>query len=147
MEITVEDEVRIAAPPDAVWALTQDWRRQPEWNPFVKAVEVESDDPLVVRLTQERGVQATGRATVFDRPHRAQVVLSELRGGGPVHGGESTWEYEDAGDGTTVLRQRTTLEVGGLAGRAAAPIIRRGVEDATTRALARARQLLEAPAG
>ncbi len=139
----MEDEIRIGAPVEAVWALTQDWAHRPEWDPFVRGAVVESEDPLVVRLTLERGVRAVGRAAEFERPHRARLVLSELQGGGPVKTGEGAWDYEDGGDGTTVLRQRLTLEVGGLMGRAAAPMIKSGLEEATRAGLARARERWE----
>jgi uncharacterized protein YndB with AHSA1/START domain len=145
VKITVEDEIRIAAPVDAVWALTQDWPRRHEWDPFVRDAVVESEDPLVLRLTLERGVRAIGRATEYERPHRVRMVLSDLQGGGPVKAGEGAWDYEDGGDGTTLLRQRLTLELGGLMGRAAAPMVKSGLEQATRTGLARTRERLESP--
>jgi hypothetical protein len=143
VKITVEDEIRIAAPVDAVWDLTQDWPRRHEWDPFVRDAVVESADPLVLRLTLERGVRATGRATEYERPRLARLALSDLQGGGPVKSGEGTWEYEDNGDGTTLLRQRLTLELGGMMGRAAAPMVKSGLEQASRTALARVRERLE----
>ena len=81
----------------------------------------------------------------YERPRVARLALSDVQGGGPVRSGEGTWEYEEDGEGTTLLRQRLTLELGGMMGRAAAPMVKSGLEQASRTALARVRERLETP--
>lgn len=63
---TIDTEIVIEAPPEAVWARLADFGGWPQWNPFVRHIEgpLEEGGRLVVRIAPPGGKGMTFRPTV-----------------------------------------------------------------------------------
>lgn len=142
MNVTVKDEVFIAAPPEAVWDYTQDWTHRTEWDDSVLEAKVQADDPRVVRVRATGGVTSTVRYKLYDRPHRTSLGMDELSSRW-ITGGGGSWEYV-AYDGGTEFRQTNTIAIrGGLLGWLLGPVVRWQLRRVTRRMLEKAKAILE----
>jgi uncharacterized membrane protein len=124
--VRVENEIHIEAPPDVVWAVTEDVERWPEWTPTIDSVRRVDSGPFEV-----------GSSARLRQPGMPEAVwiVTEL-----VRGERFTWETHRRG-----LRMRAThelsaveggtrcllrLELAGPLGWLLAPIARRSVRRA-----------------
>jgi hypothetical protein len=98
-------EIKIAAPPAAVWAILTEFAAYPDWNPFVREIAADGDLSEGARLRVQIG--PPGR-----RPMRLKPVVRHLDPGhelrwlgrlGPrgVFDGEHTFRLEATADGGT----------------------------------------------
>jgi carbon monoxide dehydrogenase subunit G len=132
--VTVEEEVYIARPPEAVFALVRDLERAPEWQESLESVDI-------VRGTEVRrfaGRRQEARFLVLeDDPPRRFAIRSE---GGPA-AGRASFDLQPDGDGTRAV---FTLDVSFRgAARFASAVIRPRVEREARRNLERLKELAE----
>ena len=142
-KITIRHAIVIAASPDVVWDLTQDYGRRSEWDPGVEDAVVLSTDPRRVRVR----LKDTGSATIVyrleRRPSRTSLAFEDVRSHW-ISGGGGSWDYEAIAGGTRwtqtdslILRNRVVAAVlGGL--------IERRLRQGTIAAMERAKVLIEA---
>ena len=141
MNVTVQESVVIAAPPERVWDYTQDWTRRPEWDSSVIAAEVIAQDPREVRV-QWRGFANTIRYKLYDRPRRTSLAMTD-GSSWLVLGGGGSWEYAPR-DGGTEFRQTNTIAIrGGLVGLLLGWLVRWQLAKGTRAALAKAKSIIE----
>jgi hypothetical protein len=120
MSLQLTDVIRIEAAVDAVWAVTVDVERWPEWTPTVTAVARIDDGPLrpgsVARLTQPMQRPALWEVTALE-PGRRFAWQSRRPGLRFV----ATHELEPDGSGTeNTLR----VEAGGIMAGLLWPLLR-----------------------
>jgi hypothetical protein len=105
------EEIDVAAPPDAVWAVLTDFAAYGEWNPFVVAIEGEPrvGERLRVRLQPPGARALTIRPRLLEvTPDRALRWLGHLGVRG-LFDGEHSFELVPNGAGTHfVHRERFT---------------------------------------
>jgi uncharacterized membrane protein len=121
--MTVEDPIYIEAPPDVVWAVTEDVERWPEWTPTVTSVVRVDDGPFglgsAARIKQPRQPESEWTVTEFVPGER--FVWGTQRPGLRMR---ASHEVEADGAGTAnVLR----VEVTGVAAVLLWPVLRRAV--------------------
>jgi hypothetical protein len=144
--LTVTASVLVHRPVEAVWDFTQDFSRRAEWDASVLQATVLEREPLPrVRIRGAGGLRCVLRYRSFDRPRRTSVSLEEVSS--PlIQAGGGSWSYEAREDGTLWTQTNSLTLRPGWWRRLLAPLVRRGLEVATRRAMHRAQALLEAPA-
>ena len=107
-QITVTESLFVAASPERVWDLTQDYRRRSQWDANVLSAEVlPGAGPPRVRLRLRGGVACVFQYKVFERPLRTSLAMTDVVS--PVlAGGGGAWTYA-AQDGGTLWTQTNTL--------------------------------------
>jgi uncharacterized membrane protein len=70
--MTLEDTIHIAAPPDVVWAVTEEIERWPEWTPTVTAARRLDDGPF--------GIGSRARIKQPAQPETDWTVTEYVRG-------------------------------------------------------------------
>ena len=121
--MTVTHTIHIEAPPDVVWAVTEDVERWPEWTPTVTAVRRLDDGPFglgsVARIKQPAQPEADWTVTDYARDERftwetrrpglrmAASHLLQREGGGTLN----TLSLEASGGWVVVLRPVLCLAV------------------------------------
>ena len=118
---SVRREVRIAAPPDEVWAWIGDPARLPEWFPGIVSAEV--DEVAGTRtITTGAGIPMVERLVTNDRLQRRFQYRID---GGLFREHLSTIDVLDDGDGTSLVVYGVDAEpavmslvIGGAAGNA-----------------------------
>ena len=101
-----EHEARVAAPPDVVFALTQDYARRLTWDPFLARAELldGAATPAVgVRAwcVSKGGVGMETQYVTFTPPRLTAVKMT--KGPWPVESFGGAWEFLPDGAGTRVL--------------------------------------------
>jgi hypothetical protein len=109
MNITVKDEIFIAAPQEEVWTYTQDWRRRKEWDATVVEAEVIEERPPLVRVRAPLGVRYLARYKLYDPPRKTSVALEESTWG-VFSGGGGSWDYTPT-EGGTIFAQTNTIQI------------------------------------
>jgi hypothetical protein len=147
MAVDVVSEIEIARPRGDVAAYACDPDTATEWYVNIKAVEWRSPRPLAVGSRLAFVAAFLGRRLEYTYEVRELVpgdrfVMSTAQGPFPM---ETTYAFEDAGDGTRMtLRNRG--EPAGFA-KVTAPVMAAAMRRANAKDLRRIKQILEARSG
>jgi hypothetical protein len=104
---SIETEITIRGTPEQVWSVLTDFRKYPDWNPFIREAsgEVKTGARLEVRIHPPGGRPMTFRPTVREAsPGRELRWLGHLGLPG-LFDGEHVFQLEPAGAGQTRFRQ------------------------------------------
>ena len=143
MAVDVASQIVVDRPRDAVAAFAGDPDNAPRWYENIERVEWEMPPPLAVGSRLAFVARFLGRRLAYTYEIRELVpgerlVMSTSEGPFPM---ETTYTWEDAGDGTRMtLRNRG--EPSGFAS-VAAPLMARAMRRANAADLARLKALLE----
>jgi uncharacterized membrane protein len=142
--VDVRTEVEIARPRAQVAAYAADPDNATAWYQNIKSVEWRSPRPLTVGSRLAFVATFLGRRLAYTYEVREHVpgerfVMSTTEGPFPM---ETTYLWEDAGDGATRMTLRNRGEPAGF-GRVAAPVMARAMRHANAKDLARLKAILE----
>jgi uncharacterized protein YndB with AHSA1/START domain len=145
MAVDVQCELEIARPRAQVAAFACDPDHTTEWYANIKAVQWRSPPPLAVGSRLAFVARFLGRRLeytyeVADYVPGERFVMRTAQGPFPM---ETTYAFEDAGDGATRMTMRNRGEPAGFA-KVGAPMMSAAMRRAMTKDLARLRALLEA---
>jgi uncharacterized membrane protein len=144
VKVDVEVETVIARPREVVAAYAGDPGNAPDWYANIRSVAWQTDPPLRIGSRMDFVAQLLGRRIAYtyevtELEPGERLVMRTADGPFPM---ETTYTWSDALGGT-----RMTLgnrgEPRGFA-RVTAPVMERAVRRATTKDLARLKQILEA---
>lgn len=143
IKVTIKETVHIAARPEDVWDLTQDYSRRAEWDDLVLGAEVLQEEPIrLVRVHGKDGLSFTAKYTLFRRLQMTSLAMIDVESSW-ASGGGGSWLYE-AHDGGTLWTQTNTLSIKNLfLYRLLRPLFERQLHSGTQRAMHKAKQLLE----
>lgn len=117
--VGIHDEIFISAPPERVWALTEDVEGWPQLTPTMTSVTRTGSGPFGVgstaRVAQPRLPAATWTVTELDPPHR--FVWETRRNGVVITGGHEIVPVEGG------CRNRLTVDLTGTGARALARLM------------------------
>jgi hypothetical protein len=147
MAVDVQTEIVIARPRDEVAAYACDPDNATAWYENIKAVEWETPPPLAVGTRLAFVANFLGRRIAYTYEVRELVpgerfVMSTAQGPFPM---ETTYAWQDAGDGSTRMTLRNRGEPAGFA-RATAPLMAPAMRRANRKDLRRLKEVLERPA-
>jgi uncharacterized protein YndB with AHSA1/START domain len=145
LSVDVRTEIEIARPREEVAAYAADPDNATAWYVNIRAVEWKSPKPLGVGSQVAFVAQFLGRRIAYTYEVRELVpgerlVMSTAQGPFPM---ETTYAWEDTGDGGTTMTLRNRGEPAGFA-KLTAPLIARAIQRANTKDLARLKGILEA---
>lgn len=109
--VRITATTRIAASPDAVWAVLTDTSAYPDWNPFVRRLDgdLRVGNRLCVDLKPGDSAPTTMKPTVVEvEPGRSFTWLGHVGVPGLLDG-RHTFTVDPALDGTSVLVQAERL--------------------------------------
>ena len=146
MPVDVQTEIVIARPREEVATYACDPDNATAWYQNIKAVEWETPPPLAVGTRLAFVAQFLGRRLAYTYEVRELVpgerfVMSTAQGPFPM---ETTYTWQDAGDGSTRMTLRNRGEPAGFA-RATAPLMAPAMRRANRKDLARLKDILERP--
>ena len=144
MPVDVSTSIEIARPRDEVASFAADLGNTRAWYANVEAVEWETEPPVAVGSRVAFVARFLGRRLAYTYEVRELVpgerlVMSTDEGPFPM---ETTYTWEDAGDGATRMTLRNRAEPSGF-GRVAAPLMIRAMRRENGKDLARLKELLE----
>ena len=144
MPVDVVTETTIARPRAAVAAYACDPDNATEWYENIESVEWRSPRPLAVGTRLGFVARFLGRRLDYTYEVRELVpgerfVMSTAEGPFPM---ETTYSFEEAGDGATRMTLRNRGEPAGFA-KVAAPVMARAMGRANGHDLHRLKELLE----
>ena len=144
MPVDVLTETVIARPRAEVAAFAADPGNATAWYENIKAVEWRTSPPLAVGSRIAFVAQFLGRRIEYTYEVREHVagerfVMSTAEGPFPM---ETTYAWEDAGEGATRMTLRNRGEPSGFA-KVSAPLMARAMRRANDGDLRRLRELLE----
>ena len=144
MPVDVVTETTIARPRADVAAYACDPDNATEWYENIKSVEWRSPRPLAVGTRLGFVASFLGRRLDYTYEVRELVpgerfVMSTAEGPFPM---ETTYSFEEAGDGATRMTLRNRGEPAGFA-KVAAPVMARAMRRANGQDLRRLKELLE----
>jgi hypothetical protein len=147
MAVDVQTEIVIARPRREVAAYACDPDNATAWYENIKAVEWETPPPLAVGTRLAFVANFLGRRIAYTYEVRELVpgerfVMSTAQGPVPM---ETTYAWQDAGDGSTRMALRNRGEPAGFA-RATAPLMAPAMRRANRKDLRRLKEVLERPA-
>jgi hypothetical protein len=147
MAVDVQTEIVIARPRREVAAYACDPDNATAWYENIKAVEWETPPPLAVGTRLAFVANFLGRRIAYTYEVRELVpgerfVMSTAQGPFPM---ETTYAWQDAGDGSTRMALRNRGEPAGFA-RATAPLMAPAMRRANRKDLRRLKEVLERPA-
>jgi hypothetical protein len=142
--VDVQSEIEIARPRAEVAACAVDPDNATAWYENIKAVEWESPPPLAVGSRIAFVATFLGRRIaytyeVIEHVPGERFVMRTAEGPFPM---ETTYAWEDAGDGATRMTLRNRGEPAGF-GKVTAPVIVRAMRRANAKDLQRLKVLLE----
>jgi hypothetical protein len=142
--VDVQSEIEIARPRAEVAACAVDPDNATAWYENIKAVEWESPPPLAVGSRIAFVATFLGRRIaytyeVIEHVPAERFVMRTAEGPFPM---ETTYAWEDAGDGATRMTLRNRGEPAGF-GKVTAPVIVRAMRRANAKDLQRLKALLE----
>jgi uncharacterized protein YndB with AHSA1/START domain len=143
VSVDVQVETVIARPPAEVAAYAGDPGNAPEWYANIRSVEWRTPPPVAVGSRMDFVAQFLGRRLAYtyevaELVPGERLVMRTADGPFPM---ETTYTWTPSGAGTRMtLRNRGNPS--GF-GRVAAPVLERAMRRATTKDLARLRELLE----
>jgi uncharacterized membrane protein len=144
MPVDIASEVVIARPRDDVAAFVAHPENATRWLESVKAVEWMPIGPLaigskVTHVTSVLGGSLTYTYEVLDHEPGEHIVMSTEDGPFPL---ETTYEWEDAGDGTTRMRLRNRAEPKKFS-KLSAKLMARAMQKVNRKDLERLKAILE----
>jgi uncharacterized protein YndB with AHSA1/START domain len=142
VDVQVETEVR--REPAVVAAYAGDPTHAPQWYVNIREVTWRSEPPVVVGSRMDFVAQFLGRRLAYtyevvELVPGERLVMRTADGPFPM---ETTYTWEPTGDGGTRMTLRNRGTPSGFAGLAA-PVMERAMRRATTKDLARLKELLE----
>jgi Polyketide cyclase / dehydrase and lipid transport len=144
MSVDVLTETVIARPRDEVAAFACDPDNATRWYENISSVDWRSPRPLAVGTRLAFAAAFLGRRLEYTYEVRELVpgerfVMSTAEGPFPM---ETTYGFEDAGDGATRMTLRNRGEPAGFA-KVAAPVMARAMRRANGKDLERLKEILE----
>jgi ribosome-associated toxin RatA of RatAB toxin-antitoxin module len=140
--VTVSHTVHVNRSPEEVFDYTQDYSTRMDWDPTVKSAKVLSEEPRRVQVDMEGIGPLVIEYKLFRRGERTSAAFNDVRSR-LIAGGGGSWTY-DARDGGTDWTETSTLEFrNGLLGRLLAPVLRRNMRTLTSKAMAKAKSIME----
>ncbi len=111
--MTFEHSIDIAAPPEALFALTQDYARRLEWDPFLKSAKLlggvtEAGKGVRAYCVARSGLGMETKYVSFNPPRTCAVRMT--RGPRLVGSFAGSWRFEEAGPGLTRVTFKYHLE-------------------------------------
>ena len=148
MAVDVVTEAVISRPRGEVAAYAADPSHATEWYENIKAVEWRTEPPLAVGSRIAFVADFLGRRLAYTYEIRELVpgerlMMSTAQGPFPM---ETTYTWEDAGDGATRMTLRNRGEPSSFK-KIAAPVMARAMRRAMTKDLERLSSILERHAG
>lgn len=141
MSTDVAVERRIERPREEVAAYASDWRNDEEWIGALDEVRLVQEEPLqVARVAGFLGKRIEYVNEVVEHEPGRRLVMRSVKAPFPM---TVTYEFEDAGDGGSVMRIRTQGDASGFY-RVAGPLLARAVKRGLERDLATLKERLEA---
>jgi uncharacterized membrane protein len=139
----VSVERRIDRPRKHVAAYAADWRNDREWIGALTDVRLVQEEPLQVRrLAGFLGKRIEYVNEVVEHEPGRRLVMRSVKAPFPM---TVTYEFEDAGEGGSLMRIRTQGDASGFY-RVAGPLLSRAVKRGLERDLATLKERLEARA-
>lgn len=144
MDVDVSTGTVIAAPVQVVAAYAGDPTNAPEWYANIDSVTWETPPPMAVGSRMRFVAHFLGRELSYTyevtrlEPWRL-LVMRAAQGPFPM---ETSYSWEDVGDGSTRMTLRNRGRPAGFA-TLAAPVVARAMRRANDKDLARLRQVLE----
>jgi len=144
MAVDVSTAIDIRRPRHEVAAYASDPDHTTEWYANIKTVERESPPPLAVGSRMRFVATFLGRRLVYtyevvEHVPGERFVMRTAEGPFPM---ETTYTWQDAGEGATRMTMRNRGEPAGFA-RVTAPVMAAAMRRAMTKDLARLRAILE----
>jgi hypothetical protein len=144
MAVDVSTAIDIRRPRAEVAAYASDPDHTTEWYANIKTVERESPPPLAVGSRMRFLATFLGRRLVYtyevvEHVPGERFVMRTAEGPFPM---ETTYTWQDAGDGVTRMTMRNRGEPAGFA-KVTAPVMAAAMRRAMTKDLARLRAILE----
>lgn len=104
---SIETEIAIRGTPERVWAVLTDFRKYPEWNPFIRDAsgELAIGARLKVRVHPPDGRPMTFRPTVQQASSARELRWLGHLGLPGLFDGEHVFRLEPIGPGQTLFRQ------------------------------------------
>jgi len=145
MSVDVTVSTQIARTPADVSAYCCDPDNDTSWYVNIKEVNWLSEKPArvgtkVARVAHFMGKKIAYTYVVEEMVAGEKLVMSALDSPFPM---TTTYTWEDAGDGTTRMVLRNQGDPGGFFGKLTAPLMSMQMKSATTKDLARLKQILE----
>lgn len=149
MSVAVEVEVEVATTirrtPDDVSAFAGDPSNAPQWYVNIRSVRWRTPPPMAVGSRLDFEAQFLGRKLAYtyevvDLEPGRRLVMRTADGPFPM---ETTYTWEPVGEAATKMTLRNRGTPAGFA-RLTAPMVARAMRRATTKDLARLKDLLEA---
>jgi hypothetical protein len=102
--MTFEDAIVIRGTPEALFALTQDYGRRLEWDPFLRSAELvggatEAGPGVRAYCVAHNGMGMETEYVTFTPPSVAAVKMT--RGPWPIGGFAGSWRFRREADGRT----------------------------------------------
>jgi uncharacterized membrane protein len=133
-------ERRIERPREEVAAYASDWRNDEEWIGALDEVRLVQEEPLqVARVAGFLGKRIEYVNEVVEHEPGRRLVMRSVKAPFPM---TVTYEFEDAGNGGSVMRIRTQGDASGFY-RVAGPLLARAVKRGLERDLATLKERLE----
>lgn len=91
MPSTIETEIVIDRPPEEVKSVFMDWKRYPEWNPFITELSLlkgDIDHPSSSPTKMKLSIKTDEKSSVNLTPTLLTNTVNEFRWKGVVFGGE-----------------------------------------------------------
>ncbi len=144
MPVDVVTEIEIARPREEVAAYASDPGHATAWYKNIKSVEWETAPPVAVGSRLRFEAQFMGRTLTYTYEVREidpgrRFVMSTAQGPFPM---ETTYTWEDAGEGATRMTLRNRGEPSGFSA-VAAPLMSAAMRKANAADLRRLKELLE----
>jgi uncharacterized membrane protein len=141
MSTDVSVERRIERPLEEVSAYAADWRNDKEWIGALQEVRLVQEEPLqVARVASFLGKRIEYVNEVVEHDPGRRLVMRSVKAPFPM---TVTYEFEDAGEGGSVMRIRTQGDASGFY-RIAGPLLSRAVKRGLERDLGQLKERLEA---
>jgi uncharacterized membrane protein len=144
MAVEVQTEIEIARERSAVAAYAIDPGNAPAWYRNIESVEWRTEPPLAVGSRLAFVAKFLGRRLAYtyevvDHVPGERFVMRTAEGPVPM---ETTYTFQDAGDGGTRMTLRNAGQPAGF-GKVAAPVMARAMRQANTKDLRRLKEILE----
>jgi len=144
MSVDVHVETVVARPVAEVAAYAADPTNAPEWYVNIRQVDWQTEPPVRVGSRMDFVARFLGRRLAYtyevvELVPGERLVMRTADGPFPM---ETTYTWEPAGEGATRMTLRNRGTPSGFTGLAA-PVLERAMRRATTKDLARLKQLLE----
>ena len=144
MPVDVRTEVEIARERSEVAAYAADPGNAPAWYQNIESVEWRTPPPLAIGSRLAFVAPFLGRRLAYtyevvENVPGERFVMRTAEGPFPM---ETTYTFQDAGDGRTRMTLRNTGEPAGF-GKIAAPVMARAMRQANTKDLRRLKTILE----